>query len=258
MVGDYVFYWKPQAHKLDPFRWHGPALVVSVEASLDRKTMVYWIVHGSSLVRTTRQQLRFESIPERNERQSRPGHLKNMKRPFDRATAGSIQACESRAIDIASKAQNPEDFPQLGGTMPAAHAPGDAPPHEPADPPNAKRPAVAVEAETETTTSSTIPDPKMDPKMSSALQNDPEVQPERKKAKLPQPLRDFWVDYDDSEKSESEAKTTDKTALDEMVENRDKDLDDHTEKMTEAQRALKQAFEKQHPGALGSAQGVVG
>ena len=41
MVGDYVFYWKPQTHKLDPFRWRGPALVVSVEASFDRNTMVY-------------------------------------------------------------------------------------------------------------------------------------------------------------------------------------------------------------------------
>ena len=31
-VGDYVFYWKPQTNKLDPFRWRGPSLVVSVEA----------------------------------------------------------------------------------------------------------------------------------------------------------------------------------------------------------------------------------
>ena len=61
MVGDYVYYWKPQTHKLDPFRWRGPAMVVSVEASIDRNTMIYWIVHGSSLVRATRQQLRFET-----------------------------------------------------------------------------------------------------------------------------------------------------------------------------------------------------
>ena len=64
---DYVYYWKPQTHKLDPFRWRGPAMVVSVEVSIDRKIMIYWIVHGSSLVRAT-QQLRFETVPERYER----------------------------------------------------------------------------------------------------------------------------------------------------------------------------------------------
>jgi hypothetical protein len=42
----------------------------------------------------------------------------------------------------------------------------------------------------------------------------------RPKAKLPQPLIDFWVDYPDSEKTESESKTTDKTHLDEMVANK--------------------------------------
>eukprot|EP00435_Cladocopium_sp_Y103_P054182 s447_g17.t1 len=70
MVGDYVFYWKPQTHKLDPFRWRGPCMVIAVEAAMDRNTTVYWIVHGSSLVRATRQQLRHETIPERYERQA--------------------------------------------------------------------------------------------------------------------------------------------------------------------------------------------
>ena len=82
MVGDYVYYWKPQTHKLDPFRWRGPAMVVSVEASIDRKTIIYWIVHGSSLVRATRQQLRFETVPERYECQSKPAYLESVQKPL--------------------------------------------------------------------------------------------------------------------------------------------------------------------------------
>jgi hypothetical protein len=39
-VGDWVFYWKPQTRRLDPFRWRGPALVIAVEASIDRATMI--------------------------------------------------------------------------------------------------------------------------------------------------------------------------------------------------------------------------
>ena len=33
-VGDYVYYWKPQTNKLDPFRWRGPSLVVWCWANL--------------------------------------------------------------------------------------------------------------------------------------------------------------------------------------------------------------------------------
>ena len=82
MVGDYVFYWKPQTHKLDPFRWRGPCMVIAVEAAMDRANMIYWIVHGSSLVRATRQQLRHETVPERYERQLRPGAENDLQRPM--------------------------------------------------------------------------------------------------------------------------------------------------------------------------------
>ena len=44
--------------------------------------MMYWIVHGSSLVRATRQQLRFETVPERYERQSKPAYLESVQKPL--------------------------------------------------------------------------------------------------------------------------------------------------------------------------------
>ena len=75
MVGDYVYvyvyvyYWKPQANKLDPFRWRGPC-VVAVEPTPNHTDMFYRVVHGSSLVRGTLQQLRYEPISEKYERQS--------------------------------------------------------------------------------------------------------------------------------------------------------------------------------------------
>ena len=62
-VGQYCFYWKPSANKLDPYRWRGPCTVVAVEQAEDRNSSIYWIVHGSSLVRCLRQQLRHETVP---------------------------------------------------------------------------------------------------------------------------------------------------------------------------------------------------
>ena len=117
MVGDWVFYWKPQTHKLDPFRWRGPALVVAVECTTDRATTIYWVVHGSSLVRTTRQQLRHETTPERYERQARPAAENDLKRPLADRILAALRPVRGpvRGLDLASKAQSADDFPSLGG-----------------------------------------------------------------------------------------------------------------------------------------------
>ena len=65
--------------KLDPFRWRGPCLVVVIERQRERDNIIYWVVHGSSLVRCTRNQLRQESVPERFERQSQPAQLEQLR-----------------------------------------------------------------------------------------------------------------------------------------------------------------------------------
>jgi len=205
-----LLYCKPQTCKLDPFRRRGFEMVVSVEASMDRKTMVYWIVHGSSLVGATRQQLRFETVPERYERQSKPGYLQSVQKPLQERLLEALKPVRRpvRDIDIASKAQYPDGFPQLGGTGAAAYAPGEAPPHEPPEPstPTANEPPAPTATATMAAT--------------AAESAAPDKTKARPKAKLPQPLIDFWVDYPDSEKTESESKTTDKTHLDEMVANK--------------------------------------
>eukprot|EP00435_Cladocopium_sp_Y103_P017933 s4786_g4.t1 len=223
----YVFYWKPQTHKLDPFRWRGPAIAVSVEPSMDRKTMVYWIVHGSSLVRATRQQLRFEMVPERYERQSKPSYLPSMKKPLTTRLLEALKPVRGpvRAIDLCS----------------GAAAAGES------EPVSASKPASKTKAAP-----------------ASGPTGDPEYQPERKKARLPQPLKEIEADYGSpdassttEEQTESEAKAADKSALDEMVSKRDADLDDHTAAMTETQKTMKRELEKHHPGYMDSSHGVV-
>ena len=84
-------------------------MVVSVEASMDHKTTTYW------------------TAPERFERQSKPGYLKSMKQPLADRLLEALKPVRGpvRVIDIASKAQSPDDFPQLGGVGPASIAPGD-------------------------------------------------------------------------------------------------------------------------------------
>ena len=79
--------------------------------------MIYWVVHGSSLVRATRQQLRQETVPEKYERQARPGADNDLKRPLADRVLAALKPVRGpvRGLDLASRAQTPDDFPSLGG-----------------------------------------------------------------------------------------------------------------------------------------------
>ena len=197
-------------------------------------------------MRATRQQLRFETVPERYERQSKPAYLESVQKPLQQRLLEALKPVRGpvRAIDIAGKAQSPDDFPQLGGTGAAAVAPGDAPPHEPHEPPDPPKTDDKSKSKTATAELDTPGKPADKSKA-------------RPKAKLPEPRIDFWVDYPDSEKTESESKTTDKTLLDEMVANKDKNLDDHTQGMTDIQKEMKRKLEEEHPGIMDSSHGVI-
>ena len=96
--------------------------------SSNHKTQIYWIVHGSSLVRATRQQLRWETAPERYERQAAPAHAFNLKKPLAERLLEALKPVRGpvRAVDIAAKAQSPDDFPFLGDQS-SADASGDVP-----------------------------------------------------------------------------------------------------------------------------------
>ena len=111
-VGQHCFYWKPATNKLDPYRWRGPCTVVAVEKADDRNSSIYWIVHGSSLVRCLRQQLRHETVPERFERQSLPNYLPSLKRPLQNRLRLALQPVRGpvRAVDLTHDAQFPTDF----------------------------------------------------------------------------------------------------------------------------------------------------
>ena len=112
-VGDWCYYWKPQGHKLDPFRWRGPCLVVAVEVMPERTSTIYWIVHGSSLLRFTRSQLRHESVPERFERQGQPPHLEQLRMPMSTRLLKALKPARGpvRAVDVAEMGQDPFYYP---------------------------------------------------------------------------------------------------------------------------------------------------
>ena len=75
-IGDYAYYWRSNDKKLAISRWRGPALVCAIEPrKLDSgatKPSVYWLAHGSALVRVAPEHLRPE-VP--RERSARIEHL---------------------------------------------------------------------------------------------------------------------------------------------------------------------------------------
>ena len=76
-VGQWCFYWRHDKDKeetdLDKVHWHGPALVVACEPSADpeadESTKVYWVCHGTSLMRVIPEHLRPELPEERRARE---------------------------------------------------------------------------------------------------------------------------------------------------------------------------------------------
>ena len=66
-VGDYGYYWRIMMDK-EASRWRGPALVCAVESRPDGRPDVYWVAHGSSLVRVSHVMARREVPAERTAR----------------------------------------------------------------------------------------------------------------------------------------------------------------------------------------------
>ena len=57
-LGDWIYYWRQGETKLDPTRWRGPALVCAIEPRI--RASVYWVAHGSNLVRVASEHIRAE------------------------------------------------------------------------------------------------------------------------------------------------------------------------------------------------------
>ena len=68
-LGDYAFYWRSPETKLDAHRWRGPGLVCAIEPRATEdgilRPHVYWLAHGSSLVRCAPEHVRAEVPAER-------------------------------------------------------------------------------------------------------------------------------------------------------------------------------------------------
>lgn len=79
----------------------------------ERTSTIYWIAHGSSLLRCTRSQLRHESVPERFERQEQPPHLQQLRMPMSTRLLQALKPVQGpvRAVDVAEMGQDPFYYP---------------------------------------------------------------------------------------------------------------------------------------------------
>ena len=58
-VGQQCYYWREQGtRKLDKTKWHGPATVCMREDNEQGRPRVYWVTHGTSLIRCSGEQIR--------------------------------------------------------------------------------------------------------------------------------------------------------------------------------------------------------
>ena len=90
-----------------------------------------------------RPQLHHETVPERYEREAKPGAENDLQRSLADRTLAALKPVRSpvRGLDLASRAQTPDDFPSLGGGSSTHTSDGvlslrAAPPHEPQHPPS--------------------------------------------------------------------------------------------------------------------------
>ena len=115
-IGDHVFYWRPSPAKLDVERWHGPALVCAIEPRVlddgSTRASVFWVAHGSSLVRVAPEHIRAEVPRERAER---------LKTQPDSAHTSCLR---DRVRAALAPVQGPVRFLDLAGDPPAANASG--------------------------------------------------------------------------------------------------------------------------------------
>ena len=58
-VGQQCYYWREQGtRKLDKTKWHGPATVCMREDNEQGRPRLYWVTHGTSLIRCSGEQIR--------------------------------------------------------------------------------------------------------------------------------------------------------------------------------------------------------
>ena len=122
-VGDWVYYWREGDSKLEVSRWRGPALICSMQprgmtdSDAGPRPDVYWLAHGSALLRVSHASLRAETPMER---QARLVHLPSTARTQD---------VQTTVRQLLRPVRGPVRFLDLLGDPPFADATGnDEPP----------------------------------------------------------------------------------------------------------------------------------
>ena len=127
-VGEHVYYWRTSNDKLEPSRWRGPALVCMVEPRVEEgltRPSVYWLAHGSSLVRVAPEHVRpevgseratrLETMPQTAVRQPLQDQLVQTLQPV-RGPVRFLNLTNQEGPDLPSSAPDPaaDDSPDTG------------------------------------------------------------------------------------------------------------------------------------------------
>ena len=122
--GDWVYYWRSGDGKLEPSRWRGPALVCSMtprDGSGDApRPSVYWIAHGSALIRVAPEHLR-------------PGAPRETQARLILPSTARVADVQSTVRRVLQPVRGPIRFLDLSGDPPFAIATDTSPDEPPAD-----------------------------------------------------------------------------------------------------------------------------
>ena len=150
-VGEWVYYWRQDSkdEALDKVFWHGPGLVVAIEAHEHLSTgshsnPVVWVAHGAALYRTIAEQLRPELPMEQQARERQPD-MRDPRNAVQRAR-DALQGIRGPVRYNDLTAEGVPEYPDDDHTDVLPPPPPPAPPS--ARPPPKQAPAPPAEEET--------------------------------------------------------------------------------------------------------------
>ena len=87
-IGDFCYYWRVEGDKVtEKCHWHGPAMISTIEPSPDPESAaprIYWLIHGTALIRCVREQRRPELPEERGERPAQSARRSRIQTIIDK------------------------------------------------------------------------------------------------------------------------------------------------------------------------------
>ena len=206
-LGSWVFYWRQGDQKLEPSRWRGPAILCMIEPRVTDsgacRPSVYWVAHGSSLVRVAPEHIRPE-LP--RERLARLEHFPEtaLDRPVQDTIRQVLQPVRGPVhfLDLApaeiSSSSGGTSFANASSAQPEQRPPSSAvaPTADNLEDPNDEKEAKLNDLTIEEPIPSipeegdqNMPEEKQEAEESKEISQEPEVKQSRERSRSP-PMRD--------------------------------------------------------------------